>query len=179
MTNSLVEMLSQPQWQRIALTLVHFLWQGLAIAVGLAAILCLFQVRESRTRYGLSLAALVLMTVCPVVTFFVVEPVSESFVADSSESLLAIESGRERLMTVPTAIVTSAASESDSFRVLPSVQPYLLAARKALPRSAASSMKSPTYREQHCASRCCARAARSIMRQLPRLLPGCTTPRAT
>ncbi|MCH7726883.1 MAG: M48 family metalloprotease [Planctomycetes bacterium] len=127
MPNLLVEMLSQPQWQRIALTLVHFLWQGLAIAVGLAAILRLFRVRESRSRYGLSLAALALMTVCPVVTFVVVQPASESFVANSSEALLAIESDRERLMADPAAIVTSTASESDSLRVLPSVQPYLLA----------------------------------------------------
>ena len=30
---SVVECLSQPLWQRLSLTLVHFLWQGLAVAV--------------------------------------------------------------------------------------------------------------------------------------------------
>jgi len=67
----------EPAWQRETLTLLHFLWQGLLVAVVLVLVLWLLRVRRARARYALSLPAMLLMTVCPVVTFLVLEGVPE------------------------------------------------------------------------------------------------------
>ena len=48
-------------------TLIHFLWQGFALA--LVYHLAVLPVRKAATRYALALAAFVGMTICPIVTF--------------------------------------------------------------------------------------------------------------
>lgn len=48
--------------------LVHFIWQGAAVAVLLGVLLALTPSRASRARYGLSVAALVVMVTLPLVT---------------------------------------------------------------------------------------------------------------
>lgn len=48
-------------------TLVHFVWQGAALALALYAALAFC--RSARARYALALGTLVLMTICPVATF--------------------------------------------------------------------------------------------------------------
>ncbi|MHC4400211.1 MAG: M56 family metallopeptidase [Planctomycetota bacterium] len=68
-----LDLLDQPAWQRETLTLLHFLWQGLAVAAVLTAVLWLFRVRRVRARYTLNLLALLAMAACPVVTFAVLE----------------------------------------------------------------------------------------------------------
>jgi hypothetical protein len=66
-----IEILFQQPWvTRAGWTLVHFLWQGSAIAILLAAVRA-SAVRwlTARARYGLSCAALALMVVAPLATF--------------------------------------------------------------------------------------------------------------
>ncbi|MHB1033285.1 MAG: M56 family metallopeptidase [Pirellulales bacterium] len=63
-----LEFLSEPFSQRLAMTLVHFLWQGLAVAGVFLAAIHLFGVRRPQVRYVLSLVALVAMLACPVAT---------------------------------------------------------------------------------------------------------------
>src|SRR5947209_11593219 len=53
--------------QTLGWTLVHFLWQGAAIAVVTYGVLAF--VRSALIRYNVALAALVLMSVSPMVTF--------------------------------------------------------------------------------------------------------------
>ena len=56
----------------IGWTLIHFLWQGGLIALALAAFLALTRERSSSERYLVRCAALVMMAIAPVVTFFAV-----------------------------------------------------------------------------------------------------------
>ncbi|MHC4097501.1 MAG: M56 family metallopeptidase, partial [Planctomycetota bacterium] len=74
---SIVEFLSQPFWQRLGLTLVHFLWQGLAVAVLAGAFVRVFRLKHGNARYGAYLLAFIAMIVCPIVTFTAIDiPIS-------------------------------------------------------------------------------------------------------
>ncbi len=74
---SIIEFLSQPLWQRLGLTLVHFLWQGLAIAIFIGACVRIFKLSHGNARYIVYLLAFVAMIVCPVVTFIAIDiPIS-------------------------------------------------------------------------------------------------------
>lgn len=66
----MLELLLQPTGIRWTLALMHFLWQGAAIAALLAAALKILPHWKSPARYALSMAALALMAVCPIVTFY-------------------------------------------------------------------------------------------------------------
>ena len=66
------ESLSSPIANGLALTLLHFLWQGLLIGLGYWALLTATGVRTARVRYATSLLALAVMALCPPVTFAVV-----------------------------------------------------------------------------------------------------------
>ena len=65
MSGTLVEVLSQPLWQRVTLTLMHFLWQGIVVALLLSVAIDLFRIRSAPARYVLSLGALSLLAACP------------------------------------------------------------------------------------------------------------------
>ncbi|MBW8040601.1 MAG: hypothetical protein FVQ85_11430 [Planctomycetes bacterium] len=74
---SIVEFLSQPLWQRLGLTLVHFLWQGLAVAVLAGVFVRVFKLKHGNARYGAYLLAFIAMIICPVVTFTAIDiPIS-------------------------------------------------------------------------------------------------------
>ena len=66
---SVVECFSQPLWHRLSLTLVHFLWQGLAVAVFAGALVRLTGLRRGNPRYVVYLLAFAVMAICPPVTF--------------------------------------------------------------------------------------------------------------
>lgn len=66
-----LEFLSDPLWQRLAWTLLHFVWQGTMLGLLLLTVLPLL--RTASSRYLTALAVLLAMTVCPLVTFAVVE----------------------------------------------------------------------------------------------------------
>lgn len=61
-----------PIFNTLSITLLHFIWQGTALASFLAAALKLISNKYSNIRYNLSLLTLVLCLVTPFVTFFVV-----------------------------------------------------------------------------------------------------------
>lgn len=65
----LVELLAHPLARLATLTLLHFLWQGVAIAVLLAVVVQVGRIRSVQARYACSLAALALMIACPLATF--------------------------------------------------------------------------------------------------------------
>jgi beta-lactamase regulating signal transducer with metallopeptidase domain len=67
------EILGGPLGQRLAWTLLHFLWQGLLISAGVAAAGWLLSPAQTRGKYAVALAGLVLMACCPLVTFGIVQ----------------------------------------------------------------------------------------------------------
>ena len=62
-------LLSPDITQRLAGSLLHFIWQGAVIAMIAAVALRVLANRSAEWRYGVSIAALVLMLVAPVMTF--------------------------------------------------------------------------------------------------------------
>ncbi len=68
-----LELLREPVWQPLTWTLLHFVWQGLAVAVAVAMLLYMWPVRRAHSRYLIYLSALTAMAVCPLVTFMVVD----------------------------------------------------------------------------------------------------------
>jgi beta-lactamase regulating signal transducer with metallopeptidase domain len=67
------ELAASSVWHAITLALVHFLWQGVAIAAGLAILVELLHLRRPQTRYACSLVALLLMAACPGITLWFAE----------------------------------------------------------------------------------------------------------
>lgn len=60
--------LSDPLAERVAWALIHFLWQGAAIATLLVVVLRLRGMQSPQRRYALSVTALALMAICPLAT---------------------------------------------------------------------------------------------------------------
>ena len=115
---SVIEFLSQPVWQRLGLTLVHFVWQGLAVAVLVGAFVRVFKVDRGNARYAGYLLAFVVMIAFPVVTFIAIDiPIS----------------GNSEVVTVAEF---SEVVETSSYTVLPAVD--------ILPEAAISSPVMPT-----------------------------------
>ncbi len=70
----LQNLVEQPLVHRFGLMLLHFLWQGAAVAVLAALALRLLRHRSAQLRYAASTAGLVVMAVLPAVTFWLIEP---------------------------------------------------------------------------------------------------------
>ncbi|MHC4527623.1 MAG: hypothetical protein ACYS29_07095, partial [Planctomycetota bacterium] len=70
---SVPEFLSQPVWQRLSFTLLHFLWQGLAVAVLVAVLVKLLRLKQGNPRYTGYLLAFMVMMACPLVTFLLID----------------------------------------------------------------------------------------------------------
>ncbi len=75
---SIIEFFSQPLWQRIGLTLVHFLWQGLIIAILVGVCVRILKVHEGNNRYTAYLMAFLATILCPVVTFITIDVPGET-----------------------------------------------------------------------------------------------------
>src|SRR5450432_129895 len=101
--NSLVNLLSASAMHSLGWALLHFLWQGTALAAIAAAAMALC--RRPSTRYAIGVGALVLMLLAPLVTFFVV-PLGHSGAADTANSSPLAAAAR------PTARGRDAASSS-------------------------------------------------------------------
>jgi beta-lactamase regulating signal transducer with metallopeptidase domain/peptidoglycan/xylan/chitin deacetylase (PgdA/CDA1 family) len=67
--NLLVMLERQPVWQALGLTLLHFLWQGLLMALLLAFALHALKRADANLRYAAATAAMLLMLVVPLLTF--------------------------------------------------------------------------------------------------------------
>src|SRR5277367_2936000 len=76
---SLTNWLSLSAMHSLGWTLLHFLWQGTAVAA-LAALL-MTSCRRASMRYALAVGALVLMLAAPVATFFFLSSSGASFPA--------------------------------------------------------------------------------------------------
>jgi hypothetical protein len=59
---------------RVALTLLHFTWQGLVLAAGAAAAGAALRGASSTARYRVLLGAMALMVAAPAVTFVLLVP---------------------------------------------------------------------------------------------------------
>ena len=66
--------LARPELAALALALVHFLWQGALIALFLAAAVRCLRIERATQRYACSLAALLAMALCPVITYLAIGP---------------------------------------------------------------------------------------------------------
>jgi len=110
--------LSPSAMHSLGWTLLHFLWQGTAVAA-LAAVLMTF-CRNASTRYALAVCGLVLMLAAPVATFF--------FLTSSRQALHAESTAAEPR----AAVVNNVATESSSglSRLSPSLDalPWLVEA---------------------------------------------------
>ena len=56
-----LDILGEPVWQRLTWTLLHFLWQGLAVVVVVATLLYAWPVRRAHNRHLIYLSALIAM----------------------------------------------------------------------------------------------------------------------
>ncbi|MFC1783201.1 M56 family metallopeptidase, partial [Planctomycetota bacterium] len=74
----IMEFFSQPIWERLGLTLMHFIWQGLAVAVLMGMFMWLFRFRSDNIRYALYLSAFLFMLICPIATFWIIDIPVES-----------------------------------------------------------------------------------------------------
>src|SRR5207249_2508499 len=81
--NSLLNLLSPSAMHSLGWALLHFLWQGTALAAIAAAAMALC--RRPSARYAIGVGALVLMLLSPLVTFLAV-PQGRSSVADTAKS---------------------------------------------------------------------------------------------
>ena len=103
---------SQTMVQGVGWTLLHFLWQGLVIAALLAIGLRLLRRGPAQYRYLAGCAALLLMTLAPLVTFQLVlkqdepapAPVVETMVPDAPAP---VERAAPRAVTLPKIVVTA------------------------------------------------------------------------
>ena len=64
-----IEFASGPAWQRVGWTLLHFVWQGAAVAALASLAVGLLRLGHGRGRHAVYLAALGAMALCPVLTF--------------------------------------------------------------------------------------------------------------
>ena len=113
----ILEFLSQPIWQQLGLTLVHFLWQGLVVAVLIGAFVKAFRLNHGITRYAVYLLAFVVMIACPIVTFTTID--------------------------IPTSPDTEFAKEAESTQVVGSISYTALPAGDILPEADISSHVTP------------------------------------
>ncbi|MDH5364872.1 MAG: hypothetical protein OEW82_06915, partial [Dehalococcoidia bacterium] len=69
---AIIEFFSQPFWHRLGLILLHFLWQGLVVAILVTTVIRLFRLSPGNARYAAYLLAFIVMAACPIVTFMAV-----------------------------------------------------------------------------------------------------------
>jgi len=79
---SLTNWISPSTMRSLGWVLLHFLWQGTALAALAAVLMSLF--RRASRRYAVGVGTLVLMLAVPVVTFFILMPSRAAMASDSS-----------------------------------------------------------------------------------------------
>src|SRR5271169_5935273 len=118
MTN-LTSWLSPSAMHSLGWTLLHFLWQGTAVAALAAVLMTLC--RRASSRYVLAVGALVLMLAAPVATFFVLAS------SGTAASAISPPAAKTQLTTAGSVIARTAAGIS-RFSPSPSVMPWLVEA---------------------------------------------------
>jgi len=125
-----IQLLWHPAWQRLALALLHFLWQGAAVAVLAVAAVRLLALRSGPPRYAAYLLALVAMAACPVVTFCLVEAPVPAGLSPGRSDLEAMRA-EPREWTVTHAPAPPARPIAPAPAVAPEVGPIPAAAEAA------------------------------------------------
>ncbi len=69
---SAIGFFSAPIWQRLGWTLLHFIWQGLAVAALVWLVVLLLRIGHGTGRYAAYLLGLTIMAACPVATFVII-----------------------------------------------------------------------------------------------------------
>ncbi len=76
MMAKLTELLVNPVFETLGLTLLHFVWQGAALTLVLAVILFLLKGARATTRYRLSFSSFIVLSIIPLATFSYLYPAS-------------------------------------------------------------------------------------------------------
>ncbi len=97
--------------ERLVIVLAHFVWQGTAVAVVLAALVAVLNINRPSVRYASSLVAFVLMAACPVVTWFVVSNPGDYIPVRRLDA--ALHQPREQLTASPDVEVSLNVEPSD------------------------------------------------------------------
>ena len=84
-----LDAMREPIGQPLTWTLLHFLWQGLAVAAGVAMLLYVWPVRRAHNRYLIYLSALIAMAACPLVTFLIIDVPESATVATGEVEIVA------------------------------------------------------------------------------------------
>ncbi|MFN0168252.1 MAG: hypothetical protein ACKV22_17645, partial [Bryobacteraceae bacterium] len=71
---NVIDDLSRPEWLAVGWTLLHFLWQGAAIAAAWSLLRAIWRPQSARVRYGLASIGMLLMALAPAVTLFLLWP---------------------------------------------------------------------------------------------------------
>ena len=135
----MIELLLQPAATRLALALVHFLWQGMLIALALAIV-----VRSSRSlrpqhRYALGLVALGLMIACPPLTYALLG----TFEARATPTIVESTTGSAWRALNTHGLNTQALNATGA-----TVEPVAVDRLAMLQPSSVVATKSPTHAEQ-------------------------------
>ena len=80
------ELLSHPAAQRLGWVLLHFLWQGAALALALGVALLLLPRGKPNARYAAACLTMLMMAIAPVGTFFAISPSIESEASELGET---------------------------------------------------------------------------------------------
>jgi beta-lactamase regulating signal transducer with metallopeptidase domain len=120
---SFVDWLAQPASRLLTLTLVHFLWQGLLIALCLTLLVRLCGIRRPSARYACALVALFAMAAFPIATLIWISLARDS--AQFSPPLQSADSSKPASILASTADASVLPGDPLAFE---SMQPYVLAA---------------------------------------------------
>jgi len=116
MTTTLVKWLSPNAMQSLGWALLHFLWQGTAVAALAAAAMALC--RRASSRYLLGVSALVLMLLAPLATFLFYSQ-QHSSVADTAKSSALVLTSAQAKDQVVASGVAQRSSVAPSLDALP------------------------------------------------------------
>jgi len=115
----LESILSQQIVEKLGWTLIHFVWQGAAVAILAAVVLKLLRKASSNLRYVVACMALVVIVILPVVTFQMIEiaslsrsgtPRNDSWRGNDSYEMTANNDIKQEMATVENAIPVQAAA---------------------------------------------------------------------
>lgn len=110
---------SSPILASLALTLLHFLWQGLLVAIVLKSALLIFNSNKPQLRYALSALAMLVNLLLPIITFIIIYQTEVTSVNTLASSLALNEFIQE--LKQPDALFTY----RELTETLPLLLPYL------------------------------------------------------
>ncbi|MGY8767185.1 MAG: M56 family metallopeptidase [Pirellulales bacterium] len=119
--------LTHPVLERLTIALLHFVWQGFAIAAVWKLAVYILREHLAQTRYLCGTAAMAAMVICPLVTFCLVEPSTTSTLSEAEMLALAEVTSYSEFIAAGGLNNTTTTDTTWAARLLP-YQPYLIAA---------------------------------------------------